>query len=122
MVLLLGVCKDVQMPEILTAWTLTDPVNGNRWCEQAEGCTVLNFPIWLYCDDTSAMYQRNGTSTTVSFSRQWACLSQNLRRTTTCIFYVHPTLHCLWRCWMALLNSLSQSFCCLLRLDAYGNF
>lgn len=53
MVLLLGVCKDVQMPEILTAWTLTDPVNGNRWCEQAEGCTVLNFPIWLYCDDTS---------------------------------------------------------------------
>ncbi|KAK0444176.1 hypothetical protein EV421DRAFT_1903287 [Armillaria borealis] len=48
-----GICEDVQRPEILTAWTLTDLVKGNRWRERVEGCRVLTFPIWLYCDDTS---------------------------------------------------------------------
>ena len=34
-------------------WTLTDPVDGNKWRKRAAGRKVLAFPIWLYCDDTS---------------------------------------------------------------------
>ncbi|KIJ60407.1 hypothetical protein HYDPIDRAFT_177473 [Hydnomerulius pinastri MD-312] len=34
-------------------WTLTDPLEGNRWRVLAGGARVYAFPIWLYCDDTS---------------------------------------------------------------------
>ena len=32
---------------------MTDPAVGNRWRAIADGCRVVAFPIWLYCDDTS---------------------------------------------------------------------
>jgi len=34
-------------------WTLTNPMEGNRWQAIANGAHVYCFPIWLYCDDTS---------------------------------------------------------------------
>ncbi|KAI6148028.1 hypothetical protein BKA82DRAFT_151609, partial [Pisolithus tinctorius] len=34
-------------------WTLTDSTIGNRWRAQAQGHRVLNYMMWLYCDDTS---------------------------------------------------------------------
>lgn len=37
----------------VTAWTLTDPMSGNRWRALAKGSRVYAFPIWLYCDDMS---------------------------------------------------------------------
>ena len=49
----LGICEDIHQPEELSAWTLTDPKTGNEWRERANGCRVLAFPLWLYCDDTS---------------------------------------------------------------------
>ncbi|KAK7006456.1 hypothetical protein R3P38DRAFT_3038299 [Favolaschia claudopus] len=34
-------------------WTHTDPKVGNPWRAKAEGCRVVMFPLWMYCDDTS---------------------------------------------------------------------
>ncbi|KAK7006328.1 hypothetical protein R3P38DRAFT_3366987 [Favolaschia claudopus] len=34
-------------------WTYTNPKVGNRWRAKAEGCRVVMFPLWMYCDDTS---------------------------------------------------------------------
>ncbi|KAK0462782.1 hypothetical protein IW261DRAFT_1613923 [Armillaria novae-zelandiae] len=48
-----SVCEDIHQPDVLSAWTLTDPKTGNKWRERAQGCRVLAFPLWLYCDDTS---------------------------------------------------------------------
>ncbi|KAJ7844241.1 hypothetical protein B0H14DRAFT_2585305 [Mycena olivaceomarginata] len=36
-----------------TDWTYTDPKVGNTWRAKAEGCRVVSFPLWMYCDDTS---------------------------------------------------------------------
>lgn len=49
--LTLGVQRIVGGP--LHAWSLTDPVVGNRWRKLADGQRVLAFPLWCYCDDTS---------------------------------------------------------------------
>ncbi|KAF7318315.1 hypothetical protein HMN09_00340300 [Mycena chlorophos] len=38
----------------LSPWTYTNPLYGNRWRSQAKGHRVIAFPVWLYCDDTSA--------------------------------------------------------------------
>ncbi|KAJ4481358.1 hypothetical protein C8R41DRAFT_922309 [Lentinula lateritia] len=41
--------------EGIQPWTLTSPEHGfaNRWRVLAQGYEVLNFAMWLYCDDTS---------------------------------------------------------------------
>ncbi|KAH8081293.1 hypothetical protein BXZ70DRAFT_1068335 [Cristinia sonorae] len=36
-----------------TAWDLTNPVLGNKWCARAKGHRVVGFGLWYYCDDTS---------------------------------------------------------------------
>ncbi|KAF7378432.1 hypothetical protein MSAN_00270000 [Mycena sanguinolenta] len=36
-----------------TQWTHTDPQVGNPWRAKADGCRVVTFPLWMYCDDTS---------------------------------------------------------------------
>ncbi|KAF7357585.1 hypothetical protein MSAN_01354900 [Mycena sanguinolenta] len=36
-----------------TQWTHTDPQVGNPWRVKADGCRVVTFPLWMYCDDTS---------------------------------------------------------------------
>lgn len=37
----------------ISPWKHTDPDIGNRWRAKAKGHHVLNFAMWLYCDDTS---------------------------------------------------------------------
>ncbi|KAF9002616.1 hypothetical protein BDZ89DRAFT_1169723 [Hymenopellis radicata] len=48
-----GFIHDVTEQGVSSKWTLTNPVKGNVWRERADGCRVVSFPIWLYCDDTS---------------------------------------------------------------------
>jgi len=40
-------------PDILSRWTHTNPVLGNRWRAKAQGKHVAALPLWMYCDDTS---------------------------------------------------------------------
>ncbi|KAI5997804.1 hypothetical protein F5J12DRAFT_906909 [Pisolithus orientalis] len=34
-------------------WRLTDSTVGDRWHAQVQGCHVLNYMMWCYCDNTS---------------------------------------------------------------------
>ncbi|KAH9945634.1 hypothetical protein B0H21DRAFT_693918 [Amylocystis lapponica] len=36
-----------------SAWTFTEPQQGNQWRSRAKGHRVLGFALWAYCDDTS---------------------------------------------------------------------
>ncbi|KIJ40620.1 hypothetical protein M422DRAFT_256592 [Sphaerobolus stellatus SS14] len=49
--IILGV-RTSGLPSLLH-WKETTPAEGNRWRKKANGCQVLTFPMWLYCDDTS---------------------------------------------------------------------
>ncbi|KAF8886594.1 hypothetical protein CPB84DRAFT_1749908 [Gymnopilus junonius] len=40
-------------PGVQSPWSLTDPVDGNRWRKLVKGKRVMSLPLWMYCDDTS---------------------------------------------------------------------
>ncbi|KAG6826289.1 hypothetical protein H0H92_000438, partial [Tricholoma furcatifolium] len=46
--------SQIEGSTVLRPWSRTDPNVGNRWRVKAGGARVYAFPIWLYCDDTSA--------------------------------------------------------------------
>ncbi|CAK5274493.1 unnamed protein product [Mycena citricolor] len=44
---------DLNAADKSVPWTFTNSVLGNPWRAKADGCRVVSFPMWLYCDDTS---------------------------------------------------------------------